>query len=234
MRVEKGMSTAIFSSDLDNEETVESEVFPYKVVSKSAVVGLVLAFFSLSGYLFAGMLVLALVGLLASWVALGRIRSFPEEYTGKSLAVIGLFVNATVLVSGMAYHSYVYATEVPEGFERIGFSQLQPDDPDGAVYPPQDAFGLDGKKVFIKGYMYPDSQTHNISRFVLIPDLGTCCFGGQPKLTNMVEVTLDDPLRLSFGRTKRKLAGTFRVNPHLKQVNKVGGVFYELDANFAR
>ena len=57
---------------------------------------------------------------------------------------------------------------------------------------------LNGKKIFMKGYVYPDGQRTNIKRFVLVADLGTCCFGGQPKLTHMVEVTLRDPYRVEY------------------------------------
>ena len=51
---------------------------------------------------------------------------------------------------------------------------------------------LDGKKVFIKGYMYPSSQMTGIREFVLCRDNGTCCFGGQPRLTDMIRVKLKD------------------------------------------
>lgn len=227
------MSTTYFSSETE-AVTVDNVAFPYRVVSKSAVISFVLAIFSLTGFLLAGLLLLAAIGLVAGWVSLAKIRRYPNEYSGKPIAILGLLLSGIILVTGTSHHAYVYATEVPEGHDRISFSQLQPEDPNGFVYPPHDAFGLDGRKVFIKGYMFPDSQKDNISRFVLIPDLGTCCFGGQPKLTNMVEVTLSDPLRLTFGRTKRRLAGTFHVNPQLKQVNGVGGVFYELDASHAK
>jgi len=88
--------------------------------------------------------------------------------------------------------------------------------------------------VFIKGYVYPDGQQYNIKRFILIPDMGTCCFGGQPKLTDMVEVTLRDPLRTVFERRKRRLAGTLSVDLRLKPVSGLGGVYYRLDAEYVR
>ena len=128
----------------------------------------------------------------------------------------------------------MYATEVPEGFQRISFADLQPV-PEAPQLPiPPKALELNGKKVFIKGYVYPDGQQYNIKRFILIPDMGTCCFGGQPKLTDMVEVTLRDPLRTIFERRKRRLAGTLTVDIRLKPVSGLGGVYYRLDAEYVR
>jgi hypothetical protein len=131
-------------------------------------------------------------------------------------------------------HGVAYATEVPEGFQRISFADLQPvrEAPQLPVSPR--ALELNGQKVFLKGYLFPDGQQSNIKRFVLIPDLGTCCFGGQPKLTDMVEVTLRDPLRTVFELRKRRLAGTLIVDTRLKPVSGVNGVYYRMDAEYVR
>ena len=42
--------------------------------------------------------------------------------------------------------------------------------------------------------------------------MGTCCFGGEPKLTDMIEVKLEGSLAIEYARRKRKLAGTFKVD----------------------
>jgi hypothetical protein len=93
------------------------------------------------------------------------------------------------------------------------------------------ALELNGKKVFIKGYVYPDGRQSNIKRFVLVPDMGTCCFGGQPKLTDMIEVTLTDPDRIKYSFQKRKLAGELLVDTQLKPVTGLGGVYFQLKAH---
>ncbi|MEO9591028.1 MAG: hypothetical protein ABJG45_05565, partial [Rhodopirellula bahusiensis] len=51
-----------------------------------------------------------------------------------------------------------------------------------------------------------------LRQFVLVPDLGTCCFGGDPRSSDMIEVTLPPGEAVRAGLTKRKLAGTFKVN----------------------
>ena len=62
----------------------------------------------------------------------------------------------------------------------------------------------------------------------------TCCFGGQPKLTDMIEVTLKDPLRIKYSFGRRKLAGVIRVSPDKKQVAGLDGVYYRVDADYVR
>ena len=99
---------------------------------------------------------------------------------------------------------------------------------------PRRAFELNGKRVFIKGYVLPGDQQYGIKRFILVPDMGTCCFGGNPKLTDMIEVTLRDPLRVDYALRKRKLAGVFQVDGKLRPASGGRGVVYRLDADFVR
>ncbi len=93
---------------------------------------------------------------------------------------------------------------------------------------------LNETRVFIKGYVYPDGQSSNIKQFVLVPDMGTCCFGGQPKLTDMVQVTLKDPHRIRYSYQLRRLAGVFRVSPYKKSIAGLDGVYYQLEADYVR
>ena len=125
--------------------------------------------------------------------------------------------------------SYIYATEVPEGFERIDYSVLQPlpDEPPDRV--PPDAKSLDGKKVFIKGYVYPGQRQYGITQFLLVRDQGSCCFGGNPKVTDRVLVQLSDPEGLAFSSKLFKLAGTFHVTDPRDAPDAKGVVFYHLE-----
>ncbi len=122
-------------------------------------------------------------------------------------------------------------TEVPEGFQRVSYAQLQPDEGQpGQVVPPL-AKELDGEKVFIKGYVFPGTQRRGIKTFLLVRDKGDCCFGGNPKVTDRVQVTLTDPQRLTFSSGLHKVAGTFRLDQQTpaQAVDAGGKVFYYLD-----
>ena len=123
---------------------------------------------------------------------------------------------------------------MPDGFERITFYELQPQLRSQRI--PPEATQLDKQKIFIKGYMHPSGTQGmgEVEKFVLVPDMGTCCFGGQPKLTDMIEVTLQGGLKTRYSRTKKKLAGVFSVDSKLKPVSGLDGVYYQLDASYVR
>ncbi|MBI2481548.1 MAG: DUF3299 domain-containing protein [Planctomycetia bacterium] len=223
------------SSDIATIDPAREEGFePYRAISKSAVVSFVLALLSILGLYSALLLVLALVAAILGVTGYRSVVRYPNELTGKTLALAGALLGACLFVGGIAKHSYVYATEVPDGYHRISFADLQPDKNDPRMPVPPQALELDGQKIFVKGYLYPDGQQYNIKRFVLVPDLGTCCFGGQPKLTDMIEVTLEEPLQTAYSMSKRKLAGELKVDMSLKPVSGVNGVYYQLKANHLR
>jgi hypothetical protein len=215
------------------EEELRNEAMrPYRALSKAAVISLLLGLISIVGLALPPALGLAAIGLVLGLYALRSIRRYPDELTGRIPAVLGTIFCGVLLVGGVSLHSVIYATEVPEGYQRISFGMLQPvsDHPELPV--PPAALELDGQRIFVKGYLYPDGQQSNIKRFVLIPDMGTCCFGGQPKLTDMIEVTLEDPLRAEFARRKRRLGGILKVDTDLKPVSGLTGVYYQLEADY--
>ena len=213
----------------------------YRAISSSAIVTLILGIISVTALLFASLLFIPVVGLFLGISACLKIKSRPTELTGFPLALIGTVLSALLLVYGSIHHAYVYATEVPEGYQRISFHDLQPEnDPEYLPSRPQDmpvpsmAIELDGDRVFVKGYVFPGGQKENLKQFVLVPDMGTCCFGGEPKLTDMIEVTLQEPLRVDFSYRKRKLGGTLKVDSKLKPVSGVNGVYYQLDVDYLK
>lgn len=208
-----------------------SDNLVYQSVSRAAVGSLLLALLGLMSFLLVGLVILPVVALVLGINALLSIRKYPDELLGKPLAQVGIAFSLLTIVTAPAYHAYVYATEVPAGYERIAFATLT--SPKNAPdMPPAQALELDGKKIFVKGYIHPTSMdAPRAKKFVLVPDLGTCCFGGQPPLTHMIEVTLtgDDFAKKSM-RTQ-KLSGTLRVNRQLKPIEGLQGVYYTLQVD---
>jgi hypothetical protein len=137
-------------------------------------------------------------------------------------------VSVVMLLSGLGYQAYVYATELPPGFERLNYAMLQPlpGDPPTAV--PESALEMSGRDVLLKGYMYPGKQQQGITQFLLVRDQGDCCFGGNPKITDRVLVNLKDSKGISFTSRQRKIAGRFVVRPTGTAVLD-GGVLYHLE-----
>jgi Protein of unknown function (DUF3299) len=168
------------------------------------------------------------IGLVTAYRGLSAVRRY--EMRGRGAAKAGLGLSALALVAGFGINGLQTAFEVPTGCLPISYETLQPK-PGESV--PVSARELDGKKVFIKGYMYPSSQMTEIREFVLCRDNGTCCFGGQPKLADMIQVSLKEPLTLDYHTGLRHVAGTFRVEPKTA-TGGLGSILYRLDADYAR
>lgn len=223
------MSEGAFSETLSGSDT---EI--YQSVARSAVASIILAVFGLLAFWFAPLTAISVLGLVFAILALRAIARFPEELQGKNVAFAGGALSLITCIAAPALHTYTYLTEVPDGYTRLDFAKLK--SPKGtADVPPQTALQYNGEKVFIKGYIHPASMDNLQSKkFVLVPDLGTCCFGTQPPLTHMIEVKLSGDQYAQKGFRKQRLAGTLRINPELKPVEELQGVFYQLRADILK
>ena len=221
-------------SGVSEAETIGSTDFPYRAINRSAIISVILFVFGLAGILMAPVLVLAAVGLLMSLFAIRSIHAYPSEYSGGAIAKFALIANSLLFFGGLSYHAYIYATEVPEGYTRVKFWELQ--QPDGAPdLPTQRAQEINGQDVFIKGYVHPTSGSGMLRRFILIPDIGTCCFGGQPKSSDMINVTLVDGQTIQANKLKKKLAGQFRLAPGAQSMPGFeNGIFYQFKVDQVR
>lgn len=206
----------------------------YRTLSFPAIVALVFGVISIPTAMAASLnpflLVFPLIGMMIGLFAIVKLRNRLEEFTGMGAAKAGLLLSTLLFLGGAAFASYTYATEVPEGYRRISFGELQPDPKHPELPWSPLAEELMEQNVFIKGYVYPDKQQGDIKRFVLVPDMGTCCFGGQPKLTDMVQVTLKDPHRVNYSMFRRSLGGKFRLGS--VTADAVGQVIYHLEADY--
>jgi hypothetical protein len=226
------MSIAV--DELHETETDDAvEYARYKAVSTAAVASLVVGLLSLLTFLDFWFAFIPVVGLVLGAVALKKIRANPEELTGEPVAKLGLALNLVIGIAGPATLLYIYATEVPDWAQRISYAELQPDKAvPGEVVPPS-VRELDGQKVFIKGFIFPDSQKDGIRQFVLCRDKGDCCFGGDPKLTERILVTLAEPNTIGFSEKMFKVAGTFHFKP-TQAPGTLGAVLYHLDAEYVK
>lgn len=219
---------AIAGYELSNSSDMVE--YPYRAISRAAVISVVLAFPATLGLIqaFAPLLVFAVFAIIAAVLGLRTIARYPDEFGGRVVAIIGLVVNGLLLFGGVAEHSYVYATEVPDGYSRVSFFELQQPEPLPDL-PTQKALEIDGEAVFLKGYIHPSSGSGVLRRFILVPDLGTCCFGGQPRSTDMIEVTLTGGQTVRAGLSKLKLAGKFMLNPQAQKAADFDNqIFYQM------
>jgi len=189
------------------------EEFAYRPVTPLAPMALFLGICSVAGFLGLPALAIGIVGMLCGLLALWQIRRSEGALGGGLVAKAGLALSALLTVGAVGFHAYTYVTEVPEGHERVTFAWLSKQPmafEDSNLMLPKEVVDLNEKPVFIKGYMYPTRLRDGLSEFLLVKDTGDCCFGRQPKLTDVIVVHMKD------GQTARYKE---------QQLVSVGGVF---------
>lgn len=194
-----------------------ADEFAYRPVPPLAPISLFLGICALSGFLGIPCLAIGIVGLIMGAIALWQIRRSDGEMGGKVVARLGTGLSVALFFAASGYHAYAYVTELPEGYLRVSFPELSKYQPiiteeegqQKVRFAPEVA-ELDGKPIYIKGYMYPTRQRFELSEFVLVKDTGQCCFGGQPKITDMIVV---------------KYRNGMTVNHREQQLVGIGGVF---------
>ena len=218
------MSTAT----LDNEPvTGDEEAIEYRALHTGALIALVLGLLSVfvaitAASNFEACLLVApipAIGIIVALWSLGKIRRFPEQFTGTALARAGLVLSLVFLFGGVGYGGYVYMTEVPDGYTRLSFNTMKPDEIQerGGIAVPPDVAALEGKKIFIKGYIRPDSITvpRGIDRFLLVRDNNQCCFGDLSKIKyfDQIAVALTGNKRVDYSQGVFRIGGTLHIEP---------------------
>lgn len=206
--------------------------FAYKPIPPLAPVSALLGLCALSGLLSPLGLVFAIFGLALGLLAQRQIKQADGGLSGRAIATTGIWASGMLLVGCAALHVYWYQTEVPEGYQRISFGQdiskkgFIVEDGQGRVHP--DVAALEGKPLFVKGFMYPEQPGEDRTTFLLCRDNGQCCFGGQPKLEDMIKVKMKDGLTARESQHMVSVAGVFR----LRDLRKAGNLepAFELEA----
>lgn len=159
------------------------------------------------------------VGLIVGLRSLAAIRARPDQLSGWKIALLGTLLSLAGLVVGLGYGGYVHATEVPPNHIRTSFQKFRPDEAEerSGIPIPKDVLALDGKKVFIKGYMREDSTPvrHNVRRFLLVRDNNQCCFGdlSSVKLYDQVLVDFVENVTTDYSTGLFRVAGTLHLVP---------------------
>jgi hypothetical protein len=205
----------------------EGDELEYKALHTGALIALALGILSICVWFTAAnsfewcLLVapIPVAGIVVALRALAKIRQFPDQYTGRQVALVGLILSIVFLVTGVGYGAYVYATEVPDGYTRISFTGMKPDELEerNGKVTSQDVQALEGQKVFIKGYIRPDSITvpRGIDRFLLVRDNNQCCFGDLSKIKyyDQIDVKMSGSERVDYSQGVIRIGGTLHIEP---------------------
>jgi len=232
-------------SDLGDE-------FEYRALSMGAMAAAGLGLLSLLVFAAASVslsssLMLApipLVGLAAGVAALKKIRSMPDQLSGRGAALAGIVLSTIGLFGGLGYAGLVHATEVPHGYFRTSFYEFRPDEVQtrGGKAVPPDIQRLAQTNVFIKGYMRPGTHVsksnnpvrHNVNRFLLVRDNNQCCFGdlSDVKYYDQILVLMTGNLVTDYSSRMFRIGGKLRVLPENAQ--QAGQPVYILEADYVQ
>jgi hypothetical protein len=240
-------SSTSFDEDASHERPDHHKVLEYRALHTGAVAGLVLGVVSIFTLVIATSGIEAclmvcpipLIAMLLSLRAWLQIRRHSDQYTGRPLAITGFVLATFFLVTGVGYGSYVYATEVPEGYTRITFGKLKPNEIDvrGGNPVPDDVAALQGQKVFIKGYIRPDSLAvrKNAKAFLLVRDNNQCCFGdfSKVKYYDQIQVDLQGPLTVDYSTGIFRIGGILQIHPE-NLLQGPGTPVFALVADYAK
>lgn len=76
---------------------------------------------------------------------------------------------------------------------------------------PEKVRALDGKRVEIIGFMMPLSEPQNLTRFIVVQSLWSCCFGQTPAVNHVVAVTMAPGKVVAFYPEPVRVSGVFSV-----------------------
>jgi hypothetical protein len=221
------MSQSLFSQAMESSQPIgldgsANSEFSYRPVPVLAPVSLALGVLAALGFIGLLGVPIGLIGVIVSLICILKLRKMRGEYGGMWLAVTGLLLSITCFAASTGLWFHTYATEVPKDCRRVNFSSDiskkvfligEQNGQKGLTFNP-DGKQLDGKKIFIKGYMYPTKQISGLTSFLLVKDNAQCCFGGNPAITDMIQIEMD------FGKTADfnqgilvSVAGVFHCQP---------------------
>jgi hypothetical protein len=164
-----------------------------------------------------------------------RIRKTEGAFSGTKTAATGVVLGGVAALANIAVAALLVSTEVPDGYRAVnftadisqkGFGENQSLHPHVAE--------LNGKRVYLRGFMYRGKQRVGLNSFVIVKDNQQCCFGRQPNQSDMVEVFLPpgETFDLELGLTG--VAGTFRTTNIRSQSDLQFRPIYKLEADFCK
>ncbi len=105
---------------------------------------------------------------------------------------------------------------------------MDPVTADAATYLPAWLKALDGRRIRIRGFMYPTFQQTGVRSFGLARDNQICCFGRNPKIYDVFDVVLHEGTATNYIPNRPfDVVGVFHIHPDVED----GKLFrlYEMD-----
>jgi hypothetical protein len=134
--------------------------------------------------------------------------------------------------------------DVPRGFQYVGFNILSgydwemPDPLDPTAKPPKNEIpttvkALDGKMVYLKGFMLPlDLDAQGVTKFMLNASIDMCYFGAPVRLNDWIMITMKPGKKAKFTHLPTAVWGRLEVGEEVRNGRTVS--IYRLTAEDAK
>lgn len=81
---------------------------------------------------------------------------------------------------------------------------------------PKNIAQLDGQWIEISGFMWSNNQIDDLTRFVLVQSLWSCCFGQTPDMNHFIDVTIEPGKRAVFYPDPVRVIGRLSVGEKIE------------------
>lgn len=202
----------------------------YRAVSVLAVIAFIFSLFTPLMLLSNWFIIFPLVGALCGIFGLYNILSCPFDYTGRGFALVGIIFSFVLGITAAGWGVWHYYFSIPYGYTLIHFEELRPDEKNRI---PAHILKIaeEERKVFIKGYMYPDRQLQGIQDFMMVRTKDDCKFCSPMKNPfDMIGVHCLGELRARFRAKPVYVGGTLYINQEYRH----GELPYLIEADLFR
>lgn len=203
----------------------------YRAISALAVVAFILSLFTPLMLLSNWFVFFPLIGAICGLFGLYNVLSCPFDYAGKSFALAGIIFSLVLGVAAAGWGTWNYYFHVPYGYTAIDFMELRPD-PETKKLPPHILeIAKEGRKIYIRGFMYPGRQMAGIQDFMLVRTVEHCKFcSPEQNPFDMISVHCTGELRVPYRTRSVHIGGVLYVAEDFRY----GELPYHIEADVFR
>lgn len=200
----------------------------YRAISVLAIVAFVFSLFTPLMLLSNWFVIFPLIGAVCGLFGLYNILSCPFDYTGRYFALAGIIFSLVLGVASACWGIWNYYFHIPYGYTAVDFMELRPD-PKTNQFPPHiQELVQDGRKVYIRGFMYPGRQMAGIQNFMLVRTVEHCKFcSPEQNPFDMISIHCLGELRVPFRTRAVHVGGVLYLNEKFRY----GELPYHIDAD---
>jgi len=191
------------------DEVRPQEEDQYRAIGSLSVTTFVFGLLSFAALFSGFLLIVPVLGLLFGTLSARKIIAMPTVMGGLRLTVAGMILSFLFGCIGIWWQYYSYYNYAPPGYLERTFYDFAAGSSDAI---PNEIVQLDGQKVFVRGYMYPQKLEKGIEKFALVEKLTSSSFAGaMPHPTDMILVEIKTGEKIDYRAKPIRIGGTLHV-----------------------